>query len=266
MSASADRSEPLVLYSASDGIAELTLNRLHINNAFNAALYGAVVEALGRAEADPSVLAVIMTGRGRYFSSGADLKDLDPNTRRTADAPVGQFMRCLMRFPKPVVCAVNGPAVGVAVTMLPHCDLAFASETATFWVPFARAALVPEFCSSVLLPLVLGPAVAADMILAGTKLDAQQALSRGLVSAVLPVEGFMDAVRARVRAMVSVPKAARTLALFKRMLRARWLDALDRVFVEEMELLDERIQNGEAFEAVMELMSKRAGSKARSRL
>ncbi|CAN0491570.1 unnamed protein product, partial [Ectocarpus sp. 8 AP-2014] len=175
-------------------------------HAFNGALYLRVVQLLERAERSESVLAVVITGSGGYFTSGADIKELQrqflcpPPSRcfpldfpaRDAKwhSPFGVFGSAVLRFPKLLVAAVNGPAVGVGVTLLPHCDLRSVGvkEGATLWTPFFRLAIVPEFCSSLTFPETLGLARANDMLIMGRKLSAQEALSSGLVSTVVTAD------------------------------------------------------------------------------
>ncbi|CAN0544786.1 unnamed protein product, partial [Ectocarpus sp. 12 AP-2014] len=159
-------------------------------HAFNGALYLRVVQLLERAERSESVLAVVITGSGGYFTSGADVKELQRQSISPVpmiQQPFGVFGSAVLRFPKLLVAAVNGPAVGVGVTLLPHCDLRAVGvkEGATLWTPFFRLAIVPEFCSSLTFPETLGLARANDMLIMGRKLSAQEALSSGLVSTVV---------------------------------------------------------------------------------
>src|SRR5262249_14117554 len=95
--------------------------------------------------------------------------------------PVGRFMWTMMHFPKPIVAAINGPAVGVGVTLIPHCDIAYASKHASFMTPFARIGFVPEFVSTLTLREIVGPSLANEMLLACKRVTAQEALQHGLV-------------------------------------------------------------------------------------
>lgn len=135
-----------VLWESSGPVVTLTLNRPSRKNAFDYALYDALSAALERAAADERILVAVVTGAGDYFSSGADLKAADMPETSAARSPVGRFMQTVLQFPKILVAAVNGPAVGIGTTLLPHCDMSFACESATFWAPFSRIAVVPEFC------------------------------------------------------------------------------------------------------------------------
>lgn len=131
-------------------IGGLELDYPERKNCFSEAMYTQCIDALVQFEVDPEIVCVIITGAGDIFSSGADLKE------GIADYDVVQrFMVKVITYSKILVAAVNGPAIGIGVTLLPHCDLVFASEQATFWTPFSRIAVVPEFCSSFLFPQIM---------------------------------------------------------------------------------------------------------------
>lgn len=155
----------------------VALSRTNKHNAFNDELYTDLVNTLDDSASDNSILAVVLTGGGKYFSSGADLTDAnssflpdeDGNSRDTLNKPAGKFMMAMLRFPKVLVAAVNGPAVGIAVTLLLHCDLVYITPRVTLWAPFTRLALVPEFCSSVTFIERMGLPKANVMLLLGQK-------------------------------------------------------------------------------------------------
>ena len=129
----------------------VALNRPGAKNAFSDEMYLDLVEVLEEVSADSSLAALILTGSGSYFSSGADLKQVsilseDGSERNTLDSPAGRFMMAVIEFPKILCAAVNGPAIGIAVTLLLHCDLCYSSDKATFWAPFTRLALGTKCC------------------------------------------------------------------------------------------------------------------------
>eukprot|EP00850_Spirogloea_muscicola_P023971 SM000414S15655 [mRNA] locus=s414:3839:5748:- [translate_table: standard] len=266
------------------GVAVVTLDRPAKKNAIDAATYSELVAALAAAAADPALHALILTGAGDYFSSGADLSHGRPFQGDPVEAPVGQFMLAVMRFPKLLVAAgaaspfppprqaagprsgpqrlcydettqhprvlpcahtVNGPAVGIGTTVLFHCDFVFASSTATFWTPFVHVGVVPEFCSSLLFPQVLGPALASQMLMASAKIDAQTALSKGLVAAIYPPEDVVAEAEKRVDEMLRQPLASEALPVFKRLLRQPQRQHLEAVFMDEMAELYKRFSRGD---------------------
>lgn len=135
-----------------------------------------------KAGGDEAVIAVVITGTGPYFSAGADLTAMP--TEGDPFEATEQFMTAVIDFEKPLIAVVNGPAIGIGVTLLAHCSLVVATSAATFWTPFTRIALVPEFCSSILFPRILGPSLAGEMLMFSKAITADEALRGGLVSRV----------------------------------------------------------------------------------
>jgi len=173
-----------------NSILLVALSRPRVKNAFSDDLYLDLVDVLQEAAADETLSALVLTGNGSYFSSGADLKgnfmpEEDGGTRDTLNKPAGKFMMALLSFPKLVAAAVQGPAVGIAVTLLLHCDLCFCTPHATFWAPFTRIALVPEFCSSTTLVETMGVTKANELLMLSRKIDAETALQWNLCSRVV---------------------------------------------------------------------------------
>lgn len=219
---------------------------------------------LREANADDDVHVLVITSSGDFFSSGADLSDAssasaDPSTPSYL-APVGQFMWELIHFRKPVIAAVNGPAVGIGTTLVLHADIVFCARSTYFWTPFARIAVVPEFVSSLLLPSILGPSLGNEMLLASRKLTSAEALQRGLVSDVL---ASADEVRAHAikvaKDMLAPPLASKSLPIFKSLIRSPdKLRQMGGVFHDEMDQLHKRFMNGDTAEAAIMLLSQRA--------
>lgn len=173
-----------------DRVLVLTLHRPDRLNALNHAMYTALADGLEEAAGDAQLRAVVITGRGDYFTAGNDLEDFSRGMPK-GKPPVMRFLEALRDAPKPVIAAVNGPAIGVGLTMLLHGDLTFASDAATFRAPFPQVGVVPEAGSSLLLPRAVGLAMANDILLAGRTLDATEALAAGLVSRVYPPEDLL---------------------------------------------------------------------------
>lgn len=173
-----------------NSILLVALSRPRVKNAFNDDLYLDLIDVLQVVGTDESLSALVFTGDGDFFSSGADLKgnfmpEEDGASRDTLNLPAGRFMMELLSFPKLVAAACNGPAVGIGVTLLLHCDLCFSTPQATFWIPFTRIALVPEFCSSTTLVETMGMAKANALLMLGEKIDANTALQWNLCSRVV---------------------------------------------------------------------------------
>ena len=159
-----------------DGVAEVTLNRPERLNAWNQQFGDELRDALLEDAADPSVRAVLITGAGRGFSSGADLKDMLEQAAAGGQVPdVGELLReryhpiitGIRELPKPVVAAVNGPAVGIGCSLALACDLIWAAESAIFGLAFVNIGLVPDGGSTFLVPAAVGKARALEMALLG---------------------------------------------------------------------------------------------------
>uniref|UniRef100_H2YAR8 Enoyl-CoA hydratase n=1 Tax=Ciona savignyi TaxID=51511 RepID=H2YAR8_CIOSA len=140
-----------IIYEKLDGYAILRLARPERKNAFVQEMYGALSVYLKQAAHDDEVKVLVFTGTGEYFSSGADLIERDnlPNAeaQKKKSNYFREFVETMVKFPKPLIAAVNGPAIGIGVTCLPLCDVVYAAENATFMTPFTRIAIVPEACS-----------------------------------------------------------------------------------------------------------------------
>eukprot|EP00541_Cyclophora_tenuis_P006338 CAMPEP_0116573678 /NCGR_PEP_ID=MMETSP0397-20121206/18930_1 /TAXON_ID=216820 /ORGANISM="Cyclophora tenuis, Strain ECT3854" /LENGTH=243 /DNA_ID=CAMNT_0004102275 /DNA_START=23 /DNA_END=751 /DNA_ORIENTATION=+ len=171
-------------------IVVVALWRPRVKNAVNDDMYLDMIDILAQSSHDSSITAIVLTGAESYFSSGADLKDgnfesEDGRGRDTLHRPAGRFMMALLAFPKVIVAAVQGPAVGIGFTLLLHCDLCLCTEQATFWAPFTRIALVPELCSSATFIETIGLSKANELLLLGKKIDAKTALDWNICSQIV---------------------------------------------------------------------------------
>jgi enoyl-CoA hydratase/carnithine racemase len=194
-----------------DRVRTLTLNRPDALNAFNEALYEATAEALRQAAEDPDVAVVLLTGTGRAFSAGNDLKEMQARITDPEMANQGSYfttmIETLTRFPKPLICAVNGVGVGIGTTILGYADLAFMSSTARLKCPFTSLGVAPEAASSYLLPQLIGRQNAAWLLMSSEWVSAQEALAMGLVWKVCEPDDLLDEARkhAEILASRSIP-------------------------------------------------------------
>jgi enoyl-CoA hydratase/carnithine racemase len=186
-----------------DRILTVTLNRPDRLNAFNVPMLRDLLRVLDEADADDEVRVVIVTGAGRAFCAGADLGsggdtfDRSGEEARDAHRDGGGLVTLrLFDLRKPVIAAINGPAVGVGATMTLPMDVRIASESARFGFVFTRRGIVPEACSSWFLPRVVGIAQAMEWVATGRVFPAQEALAGGLVSRVVPPDQLLPAARA----------------------------------------------------------------------
>ncbi len=187
----------------SDHILTVTLNRPERLNAFTPVMCEELVDVLSKADADDNVRVVIVTGAGRAFCAGADLRGmLSPSAPSSLSAgledyrdPAGRITLLIYNLKKPVIAAINGPAVGVGITMTLAMDIRLASHDARIGFVFTRRGLVPEGASTWFLPRIVGLGKAAELLITGRIIRADEAMSCGLVHEVLPVEGLV--LRAR---------------------------------------------------------------------
>lgn len=244
-----------VVTEIADGVLTLRFNRPDKKNAILSAMYADAATALKAAETDNNVRVVVITGSGDSFSAGNDLKDFMENPPADHNAPVFRFMFGLSSFPKPVIAAVNGIAVGIGTTVLLHCDFAYAVPTAKFQLPFVNLALVPEFASSLLLARHLGTRKATELLMLAETFDAETALSHGLINAVVPADQLEATVQAKAKALAAKPPAA--LRATKALLKADGNEVSARIGL-EAKIFSERLQSGELREAITAFFEKRA--------
>ncbi len=190
-------------------VRTLTLNRPEALNAFNEALYQATAEALTQAADDPEVAVVLLTGAGRAFSAGNDLKEMQARITDPEMANQGShfttMIDALTQFPKPLICAVNGVGVGIGTTILGYADLVFMSSTARLKCPFTSLGVAPEAASSYLLPQLIGRQNAAWLLMSSEWVDADEAKSMGLAWKVCEPEELIAQARSYAETLASRP-------------------------------------------------------------
>ena len=204
-----------VLYELSgDGVATITLNRPEAMNSLTAETKVALGEALERAAEDPSVRAVILTGSGRAFCAGQDLREHAANLaagrglNNTVRDHYNPTVRLITEMPKPVVAAVNGVAAGAGASLAFVCDLIIASEKASFLMAFAGVGLAPDTGASWTLQRLVGRAKAAELLLLAEPVRAPEALELGLVNRVVPAEELSKATAALAAKLAAGPTVA----------------------------------------------------------
>ena len=196
----------LILTDIADGILRIQINRPDKKNALTAAMYGEMAAALDRGAREPAVRVVLIHGGPQAFTSGNDLADFMNPAPAGDDRPVLSFLRAISSAPQPIVAAVDGPAVGVGTTMLLHCELVYAGESARFQLPFVNLGLVPEAGSSLLLPANLGYQRAAELLLLGEPFSAATAHQYGIVTKVL-ADGETVAAATQAAKKLATPSA-----------------------------------------------------------
>jgi 2-(1,2-epoxy-1,2-dihydrophenyl)acetyl-CoA isomerase len=247
-----------------DGAATIALNRPEALNAWNKALGEDLLAALSHAAEDESVRAVRITGVGRAFSSGADLRDISgddltpegrPNVYRVLTERYHPIMRAIREMGKPVVAAVNGGAVGIGCSLALCCDLVLAAESAYFLLAFVNIGLVPDGGSSLFVPARVGMARAAEMAMLGERVSAAQALAWGLVNRVFHDSDFERESAALTARLATGP--TRSYAASKRQLNNQLYSKMAEQLELEAKLQQEMALSDDFVEGVSAFLAKR---------
>ena len=197
-----------ILQHQDAGVLTLTFNRVERKNSINVAMYDALATAIAQATDDAATRVVVIQGHETVFSAGNDIEDFLKNKPAGDDSPVFRFLRGIAAFPKPLIAAVCGPAVGIGTTMLFHCDLVYAGDNAAFSMPFVNLGLVPEAASSLLAPRMFGHHRAAEALLLGEPFMAEAALEVGLANRVVPPLEANGIAQMQARKLAAKPLSA----------------------------------------------------------
>jgi 2-(1,2-epoxy-1,2-dihydrophenyl)acetyl-CoA isomerase len=255
---------PVVSLSVADGLATIELNRPDALNAWNAELAEQLRAAVERVGTDDGVRAVIVRAAGRAFSSGADLKDMTGRApaadsrldlRTTLVEGYHPIITGIRRMPKPVVAAVQGPAVGIGLSLALSCDLVVAAESAYFLLAFVNIGLVPDGGSSLFVPARVGATRAAEMAMLGERIPARQALEWGLINRCVADDALDAEVSELGRRLAEGPTHAYAGA--KRQLNATVYARMDEQLELEADLQQEMAGTGDFAEGVSAFVEKR---------
>ncbi|XP_021507745.1 enoyl-CoA delta isomerase 2 isoform X1 [Meriones unguiculatus] len=250
-----------IMVTSEDGITKITFNRPTKKNAISFQMYQDIILALKNASTDNTALTVF-TGSGDYYSSGNDLTNFTSAAGGMEEAAdkgavvLRDFVNSFIDFPKPLVAVVNGPAVGISVTLLGLFDAVYASDRATFHTPFSHLGQSPEACSSYTFPKMMGSAKAAEMLLFGKKLTAREAWAQGLVTEVFPESTFEEEVWSRLKTYAKLPPNA--MRISKELIRKNEKEKLHAVNDEECTTLKARWLSEECINAIMSFVSRKA--------
>ena len=253
-----------IQWEQSDGIGRITLNRPETLNAWTSEFGAELKQAVTEDAADPSVRAVLITGAGRGFSSGADLKagfdpdpeDNMPNIRKELGEVYHPIITGVRELPKPVVAAVNGAAVGIGASLAFACDIVLAAESAFFGLAFVNIGLMPDGGSTLFVPTAVGKARAFQMALLGERVGAAQALDWGLVNYVHPDDQLLPEAEAMVAKFAAGP--TRSYAGSKRALNQMLYPNMEEQLHLEAELQHELARTSDFREGVGAFVGKRA--------
>lgn len=251
-----------VLTERRDDVGIVTLNRPERMNAIDYTMAYEMGEALAELNADPDIGALVLTGAGRAFCSGADVSRFEDSIRESEGERVERPRQPIswiaeVRAMKPVVCAINGACIGAGMTRTLPCDVRIASTNARFSMRFVKVGIVPEIASTQILGQIVGLPVAADLMLSGRTFDAAEALQMGLVLKVVEPEELVSAAIDLARSYTENGPA--TLVEIKRLLYANYMEPdITTVTRREGEALQRRYGSPEQREAVRAFREKRA--------
>jgi 2-(1,2-epoxy-1,2-dihydrophenyl)acetyl-CoA isomerase len=244
------------------GVMTLTLNRPERLNALNGALIEALSAGIGRAGADPQCRAVLITGAGRGFCAGADLANrafapgqARPDLGQSLEKGVNPLIRAIRNLPKPVVCAVNGPAAGAGANIALACDIVLAGRSAQFLQAFARVGLIPDAGGTFILPRLVGEARARALMMLAEPIGAEEAQASGMIYRVVDDEDLMGEAHSVAERLAAGP--TRALGLIKRALAASPANSLDAQLDLERDLQREAGAGDEYEEGVRAFLDKR---------
>ena len=250
-------------YAVADGVAEITLNRPTVLNAFTQPMARELQDALARAAGDAAVRAVLLTGAGRGFCAGQDLAEAvppdgspPPPIEGIVRGSYNPVVRAIRTLAKPVVAAVNGVAAGAGANLALACDIVIAADTANFIQSFAKIGLVPDTGGTYTLPRLVGMARATALAMLGDKLSAADAQAAGMIWRVAPAATLMEEARALARHLAQQP--TRGLGLIKRALAASPDNTLEAQLELEADLQAEAAATADFAEGVAAFMGKRA--------
>ncbi len=244
-----------ILTEIRDRVQHIRFNRPDKKNAITSAMYLALAHALRHAERDAAVRVALIEGAPDLFTAGNDLHDFLEHPPRSSDAPAFQFLRGIREFPKPLIAAVGGLAVGVGTTMLLHCDFVYCTPGTRFSLPFVNLGLSPEGGSSYLLPRLAGYQRAAELLLLGEPFGAETAREIGLVNAIVPEEALLATAGETARKLAAKPAAS--LREAKSLMKQAMKESLRRAMDDEGEAFCERLESPEAKEAFTAFFEKR---------
>nr|WP_315227971.1 enoyl-CoA hydratase [uncultured Albidiferax sp.] len=243
-----------ILTHTEEGILTITLNRVAKKNSLTGAMYAAISDALEAAAADPVVRVAVIQGHETIFSAGNDIGDF-LKAPPSADSPVIRFLRVISTFPKPLVGAVCGAAVGVGTTLLLHCDLVYAGDNAAFSLPFVNLGLCPEAGSSYLLPRLMGHQRASEALLLGDPFTAETALEVGLINRIVPPAEVHALAHRQAQRLAAKPLAS--LIASKRLMKQEQAAPVAARLDEEIAIFGRMLREPAAKEALTAFMENR---------
>ena len=236
-------------------IMTIRIQRPQKKNALTADMYVALSAALQQADATDDVHVILITGTEECFTAGNDIADFIQRPISGESSPAVQFLHAISQTNKPIVAAVQGVAIGIGTTLLLHCDLVHAAQTARFQLPFVNLGVVPEGASSLLLPRMMGHQRAAQLLLHGAPFSAQDAYEAGIVTAVHEASQTLAAAQSAAADLASKPPAA--LQKAKALMKRATADAVQETIAVESAEFAAHLASAEAAAALRAFLERR---------
>jgi enoyl-CoA hydratase/carnithine racemase len=243
-----------IITERSESVLRVQLNRPTKRNAMTSRMYATLTDVFNNAAKDEYTRVVLWHGAGDSFSAGNDIEDFLENPPGSGDSPQAGLMNALVDFDKPLIAAVHGAAIGGGTTMLTHCDLVYAGESAKFQMPFINLAVVPEFGSSWSIPARIGHIRAAELILLGLPFDAKRAAELGFVTQVVPDQNLMTTATEAARKLAAKP--AHALQASKRLMKRPFRVQIKAAMEAENQEFSVLVSSQEAKEALGAFLEK----------
>ncbi|WP_299218370.1 enoyl-CoA hydratase-related protein [uncultured Aquimarina sp.] len=243
-----------------NGIAKVTLNRPETFNSFNREMALRLQDTLDACETNDEVRAIILTGNGKAFCAGQDLKEvtspeLNPGFRKILEEHYNPIVKRIRHIEKPIIAAVNGVAAGAGANIALACDIVVAVETASFIQAFSKIGLIPDSAGTFFLPRLIGFQKASALMMLGDKISAKEAEELGMLYKVFPIETFEEEVLKLASKVAQMPTKA--LGLTKRLLNQSMVNNLDQQLVMESDLQIEAAESEDYAEGVNAFIEKR---------
>ena len=242
-----------ILTMLENQVLSISFNRADKMNAITRAMYGQLADELNSADQEFGIRAVVLTSEGDHFTSGNDISDFLEHPPTSDDSTVAAFLAAIHNFTKPLIAAVKGNAIGVGTTMLLHCDIVVADESAKFSLPFTSLGLVPEAGSSFLLPRMIGHHRAAELFMTGDTFDANFAEEIGLIN-YIAADPYEKAHEIALKIAKQPPQA---IINTKALMKANVHDSVAAVMKAEFEIFSLALQSDEARNAFMQFLNRK---------
>jgi enoyl-CoA hydratase/carnithine racemase len=242
-----------VLVARDGAVQTVRLNRAEKKNALTGAMYRVLTDALREADASDEIGATVILGHPETFCAGNDLADFLAISQQGGELEALSFLTALAECDKPLIAAVDGPAVGVGTTLMFHCDLVFASPRAVFIAPFVNLGVIPEAASTLVAPRLMGHARAFELLVMGEPFSAERASAAGFVNRVVPSAEVESAALEAAHALAKKPKEA--LRIARRLLKGDPSE-IKRRMSEEIAIFAERLKSDEARAAFIAFLQK----------